>query len=139
MAYEDSLRSITLNADGSLAEYTGIAGAPGSASPNYGKQYRFVKLVGARACGLVTATTDIAVGVLQNKPQVVGQEATVGIRGISNVMTGEALAATDLVKPDDEGRAVKTTTASEAVGIVVDSTANDENQLVSVLLMLRIG
>lgn len=138
MAYEESLRSITLNADDSLAVWTGVPGAQGSPSPNYGKQYRFVKLTGSRKVGLVTGASDIVVGVLQSKPQVDTQEATIGIRGISNIMSGAGgLAAGDLVKADGEGRAVKTTTQSEAVGIVIDSTATAANQLASVLLWIN--
>ena len=137
MAYEESLRSITLNADDSIAVWTGVPGAVGSASPNYGKQYRFVKLTAARTAGLVTAAADTIIGVLQNKPQVVGQESTVAIRGISNVMSGGALAAGDLVKPDSEGRAVKAVEADTAVGIVIDSTAGAADQLASVLLWIN--
>lgn len=138
MAYEESLRSITLNADDSLAVWTGVPGAQGSPSPHYGKQYRFVKLTGGRTAGLATSASDIIFGVLQSKPQVEGQEATIGIRGISNIMSGAGgLSPMDLVKPDSEGRAVKTSTPSEAVGQVVDSTAKGVNQLASVILWIN--
>ena len=137
MAYEESLRSITLNADDSLAVFTGVPGAIGSPSPHYGNQYRFVKLTGARQAGLVTDPTDTIIGVLQSKPQVEGQESTIAIRGISNVMSGTALAAGDLVAPDTQGRAAKTTDKAAAVGIVIDSTASAVNQIASVLLWIN--
>lgn len=112
MAFEQSIKSISLNADASLAQYTGVPGLPGSASPNAGKQYRFVKVTGDKQVGLVTANTDAAVGVMQNKPQNVGMAATVAIFGVSFVVSGagtgaNAIAAGAAVTSDSEGRAVK--------------------------------
>lgn len=137
MAYEESLRSITLNADDTLAVYTGVPGALGSPSPHYGNQYRFVKLTGARQAGLATDATDTIIGVMQSKPQVEGQEATIAIRGISNMMSGGALTAGDLVTVDTEGRAVKVGEGDTALGVVIDSTATAENHLASVLLWIN--
>jgi hypothetical protein len=92
MAYDEAIRNITLTADSSLAGYTGAPGTPGAADPNYGKaQYRFVKITGAKQCGLATAAADLIIGVAQNKPQVAGQGVTVAIRGISQVLTGGSL------------------------------------------------
>lgn len=108
MSFEESLRSVSLNADGSIAVYTGPPGAPGSLAANAGFMYRFVKVTGQKTVGLCVADTDVAVGVLQNKPQVTGQAATVGIRGISNVIAGaNDLNAGDELTSDSEGRAVK--------------------------------
>lgn len=109
MSYEESLRSVSLNADSSLAGYTGVPGLPGSAKPNYGKQYRFVKVTGENTVGLATSSSDDVIGINQGKPQVTGQAATVGIRGISNVMSGGKFAAGDKLTADSEGRAVKAT------------------------------
>lgn len=136
MAQEEGLRSITLNADDSLAVYTGVPGMVGSPNPNYGKQYRFVKVTGSRKAGLAGAD-DVVVGVLQSKPQVVGQEATIGIRGVSNVMVGEVLNPGDLVVSDAEGRAVKAGVDATALGVVIESTAKAANQLASVLLRIN--
>ena len=36
MSYEESLRSVSFNADSSLAVYTGVPNQPGSAKPHYG-------------------------------------------------------------------------------------------------------
>ena len=102
MAYEESLKSISLNADSSLAVWTSVPGQPGSAEPNYGKQYTFVKVTAANQVGLVTnGTTDVVVGVLQNKPQVTGQAATVGIFLGAAVLGAAAVEANcDNVPPD---------------------------------------
>lgn len=135
MAYEESLRSISLDADSSLAGYTGVPGTLGSAEPNYGKQYTFVKVTGAHAVGLVTAATDNAVGVLQNKPQVTNQAATVGIRGVSNVVCGAAVTAGDKIAADANGHAITWTTGN-VLGIAL-TTTTAAGHLVSVLLRLN--
>lgn len=106
MSYEDSLKSISLDADASLGIYTGVPGQPGSAVPNGGKQYRFVKITGAHQVGLATGATDLVTGIMQNKPQEPGAAATVGIFGISNVVASAAIAAGALVAPTATGTAV---------------------------------
>lgn len=132
MAFEESLRTISLNADESLAMYTGVPGAPGSANPNYGRQYRFVTVSGANQCGLATGGEDEAVvGVMQNKPQVVGQAATVAIHGVSMMMTGGTFDAGALVGPDGNGRAVSGGTNGIAL-----AAAGQANELVPVLLQV---
>jgi len=136
--YDESIRSITLDADASLALYTGVPGLPGSAAPNNGNQYRFVKVTGAHQCGIAdTTSNEIIVGVLQNKPQVVGAAATVAIRGISLVEAGDTIDAGDPVKVDSDGAAVAATPGTDAalyVGVAVGGAA--VGQLVPVLLRL---
>lgn len=106
MAYEENLRSLSFNADASIGIYTGPPGLPGSAVPNTGMQYRFLRLTGAEQVGLATGATDVVCGILQNKPQVPGAAATVGYEGISQVMTGAAFPAGSLLAPGADGRAV---------------------------------
>jgi len=90
MAYEEAIRSISLKADSTLATYTGAPGAPGSADPNGGFQYYFVKVsTTAATAELATgATNEAVIGVMQNKPQYTNQAATVAIRGVSKVVAG---------------------------------------------------
>ena len=133
MAYEESLRSITLNADATLATYTGVPGLPGSASPNGGKQYHFVKVTGVHQVGIANATDTSVVGVLQNKPQVTGGAATVGIRGVSKVVSDVAITAGDRIQVSSDGQAAKTGTGP-VVGVALTTTAN-AGELVSVLLL----
>jgi hypothetical protein len=133
MSYEESLVSITLDADSSVGVYTGVAGTPGAASNNAGLQYRFVKLVSAHTVGLVTANTQKSVGVLQNKPQGTGHAATVGIFGVSNVEAGAAVAAGATVCSDTVGRAV-TVAGSEVVQGIALRAATAAGQLIPVLL-----
>lgn len=106
MSYEENLRSISFEADASIGIYTGAPGLPGSATPNTGMQYRFVKIVGTNTVGLCTAATDVVAGILQNKPQQPGGAATVGYQGVSNVLSGAVLSAGALLAPDATGRAV---------------------------------
>jgi hypothetical protein len=132
MAYEESLRSITLNADSSLAVYTGVPGQPGSPSPHGGKQYHFVKVTGVHQVGIADAD-DTVIGVLQNKPQVTGGAATVGIRGVSKVVCDAAITAGAAIKVSADGQAA-TAGAGPTVGIALTTTAN-AGELVSVLLL----
>lgn len=137
MAYEESLRSVSFDADSSLATYTGVPGVPGSTSPNWGFAFRFVKLTGAHQVGLATAASnEVVIGVMQNKPQVTGQAATVALHGVSMVQSGGSVTAGSAVKVDSAGRAVNATLPTDAavvVGVAVGSvTAADK--LVPVLI-----
>ncbi len=133
MAYEESLRSITLNADSSLGIYTGVPGQPGSPDPHGGKQYHFVRVTGVHQVGLAAATGSV-VGVLQNKPQGTGQAATVAIAGVSKVVSDVAITAGDSIQVSADGQAAKTGTGP-VVGIALSTTANP-GELVNVLLTL---
>lgn len=133
MAYEEGLKSISLDAHSSIAVYTGVPNQPGSADPNIGHQYKFVKITGRHEAGIADEG-GAAVGVLQNKPQVTGQAATVGIFGVSIVRSGGAVAAGESVSVDSTGRGVAASAGTAAVGVAVEA-AGDADELFSVLLM----
>ena len=133
MAYEESLRSITLNADSSLGIYTGVPGQPGSPDPHGGKQYHFVKVTGAHQVGLAGATGAV-VGVMQNKPQGAGQAATVAIAGVSKVVSDVPITAGASIQVSSDGQAA-ISGAGPVVGIAL-STAVNAGELVNVLLTL---
>lgn len=137
-AYEEAIRSITLDADSSLAVYTGVPGLPGSANPNGGNQYRFVKITGAHQVGLAdTTSNEIVVGVVQNKPQETGAAATVAIRGVTLVEAGGNVSAGEAVKTNSSGKAVKATLPTDAALVVgVAVTGGASGKLISVLLRL---
>lgn len=133
MAYEEVLKSITLNADSSLATYTGVPGLPGSAAPNYGKQYLFVKVSGVSTCGLAVADDGPCIGVLQNKPQYTNNAATVAVFGVSKVFAGAAVTAGEDVMPEDvTGRAIPWTSGKTRAGVAL--TSGGDGELISVLL-----
>jgi hypothetical protein len=138
-AYEESLRSISLLSDSSIAVYTGPPGAPGSLNPNGGYQYRFLKVTGKDIVGLATdKSVDIVVGVLQNKPQVTGAAATVAIRGVTLVTSGAGtdsatIAAGSPVSTDTTGRAILADDADKIYGVALQGSTTD-GELISVLL-----
>lgn len=139
MAYEETLKSISLDADASITLWTGVPGQPGSASPNSGFEYRFVKITGAHQAGLaVAAVNEVVVGVLNSKPQVLGQAATIAIFGVSNVEAGATVAAGDSIKPGTDGRGITAVPGTDALitaGVALGSAA--VGQLFPCLLRLR--
>jgi hypothetical protein len=136
-SYEETLVNISLDADESIAvdtspPYTGNA-APTGGSAAAGFQYRFVKVTGAHECGLYTGDEgDIVVGVLQNKPQIPGQAATVAVLGISLVEADGAIEAGATVGVGTYGRA----TSGGDLGIAIHA-ADEAGQLIPVLLRLN--
>lgn len=138
MAYEESLRSVTLNADATLATYTGVPGTPGAADPNGGKQYHFVKVTGVHQVGIADGDDTNIVGVLQNKPQYTGNAATVAIRGISKVVADKSVTAGAKVYCSADGQATDSAAGGGSpVGIAVTSVSN-AGELLSVLLVTKL-
>ncbi len=138
MAYEELLRSITLNADSSLAVYTGVPNQPGSADPNGGKQYYFVKVTGVHQCGLADADDVNVIGVLQNKPQYTGNAATVGVSGVTKVVAAKAITAGSKVFCQAAGKATDATNGGgNALGIALTTVAND-GELLSLLFIPKL-
>lgn len=132
MAYDETLRSISLDSDDTIGFYTGVPGARGSLSPNGGKQYHFVDITGPHQCGLAAAGAE-AIGVLQNKPQYAGEAATVAIGGISLVVAGGVLEAGDKVSANADGKGIKTTSTNAVLGRVILGAGDGE--LAAVLLL----
>jgi len=135
--YDESIRTITLDAHADLAVWTSVPGQPGSTHPNWGHQYCFVFVSGAHEADLCHHDTAYPIGVLQNKPQVTGAACTVAIRGVSLCQAGDTITAGQAIVVDagDTGRAVPINTASAGtvvVGIAVGGAA--VGQLVPVLL-----
>lgn len=135
MAYDEGLRSITLLADSSIGIYTGPPGMPGSLAPNSGKQFCFVKVVaGVQKAGLCTnAANELAAGVLQNKPQSVGDAATVAIAGVSLVVAGATFTGGEPVKSSGTGTALVGTAGTDLI-VGTALTAGATGELISVLL-----
>lgn len=135
MAYNESIVSISLKADSSVATYTGVPGLPGSADPNGGFQYRFVKVTGNSTCGLADQTAaEIPVGVLQNKPQVVNAAATVAIAGVTLVELGGTVDAGEGVQNDEDGKGISAVGGGEDPVLGVALQGGTAGQVVPVLL-----
>lgn len=96
------------------------------------QQYRFVKFSGATLVAIAGAT-DNAIGVLQNKPNVAGQAATVMISGVSKVIASKSFAAGVPVYIAADGRVTDTAASNKAVGIA-ETASSGANIVVSVLL-----
>lgn len=145
MAYDEALRTITLNADATLAVFTGAPGLPGSANGVNvaGNQYRAVIVTGARQAGLsnANATTGKVVGILQNKPQAAGKgnAATIGFSGISKVKVSTNINAGQTVFANTDGTGANVGAnvggVNIAIGIALD-TSTVNGSLVPVLLQL---
>ena len=135
MAYNESIVSISLKADSSIAVYTGVPGLPGSTDPNNGFQYRFVKITGASTAGLAdTTAAEIPVGVLQNKPQVENAAATVAISGVSLVELGGTVAAGAGIRNNASGKGVTATAGTHNV-LGVALQGGTTGKVVPVLLL----
>lgn len=133
--YDETLRSVSLDADASIGIRTGVPGMPGSLAPNGGKQFYFVDITGVHECGIPAAAGGDAVGVLQNKPQHVGDAATVGYLGVSLVVAGGTLTAADKVSCDVNGAAVTASGSSTVLGKCIIGAA--VGQLAVILLRMN--
>jgi hypothetical protein len=140
MAYEESLRNITLKADATLAVYTGVSGQPGSPAAHGGKQYRLCKVSGVGLAGVAdTTANEVIIGVLQNKPQYLNTAATIGVSGVTLAEAGAAITAGAALKADSNGRVVTATLPADAalvVGVAL-STVAASTHLVTMLLRVK--
>lgn len=138
-SYEETLVNITLDAHDDLAVDTRPPyidnDPPAGGSAAAGFQYRFVQVSGDHQANLYNGTTvgQVAVGVLQNKPQIEEMACTVGIAGISLVEAGGNVEAGDIVEADATGRAI-----GLAGGVALGTAiyGGTEGQLIPVLLRL---
>jgi hypothetical protein len=135
MAYDETQRRISLDSDASIGIRTGPPGMPGSLDPNGGKQYYFVKVTGEHLAGLVSAAGGASIGVLQNKPQNVGEAASIAISGVSYVVAGATLVGGDPVMSGADGRANKWVTTNTQVGTCILGAG--AGQLAAVLLQMN--
>lgn len=133
MAYDENQQRISLDADSSIGVRTGIPGMTGSASPNGGKQYYFVKVTGEHTAGLVSVDGELAIGVLQNKPQRAGEAATVAISGVTLVTASAAISAGAQVAATATGKAVTQASTAITLGIALEDAAAD-GDLFAILL-----
>jgi len=111
------------------SEFTFEAGADLSAL-----QFHFVKMNANGQVVPVTATTDDVVGILQNKPAVIGEAATIWMAGISKLKTSAAVTAGAVIGPSANGRSVAA--ATKPMGRALDTTTGAD-QLGSVVFECR--
>jgi hypothetical protein len=115
MSYEEILESVTLYANGDQT----------------GNQYLFMTY-DASGVAAQTVAGAACVGVLQNKPDDT-QAATIGVKGVSKVVSGAAVAAGAIVATDAAAKAVTAVSGDYGQGIALQAaTAADE--VIAVLL-----
>lgn len=98
-----------------------------------GKQYCTVKVDSDGKIALCTATTDLAIGILRNKP-VAGEVAEVIVQGVALCKTGGAITAGTYVMPTATTGVVTTHSSTNTkVGIALQE-ATASGDIISVLL-----
>ena len=94
-----------------------------------GKQHYFVKLASATTVNVCTATTDRAIGILQNNPTS-GQQAIVQIFGISKVVADGTIAFNNVIgtSADSQADAIVpgTDTSVVTLGIAIQAASAGE-------------
>ena len=95
-------------------------------------QYTAVKMATGSKVDAFAADTDLAVGILQNKPTA-GQTAEVQLDGVSKMVFSGSIAVGVMVHGSSTGRATSIATAKYILGQVVETAAND-GELGSVLI-----
>lgn len=107
-------------------EYPGICRSYAANADLSTKQYFLVKRhTVAGQCALVAATTDLPIGLLQNKPAAAGRAAEVMMIGWSkaNVAAATDIAIGDKLGPDANGRLVQKTANNDIVSAIAEEAA----------------
>ncbi len=97
------------------------------------KQNLFVEVTAAQTVNVCNAITDVAVGVLRNKP-LAGQAAEVAILGTATVIAGAAIAAGAKVAPTAAGKAQTAVSTQYSRGIALTAAAADGDEIEVLLL-----
>lgn len=98
------------------------------------KQFFCVKLAGAFAVDVPSASTDAVVGVLQNKPKS-GDAAEVATAGVSKCVAGAAITAGAKVMSDTTGKVIAYvgSAGNTCIGIALEA-ATQSADVIAVLL-----
>lgn len=105
-----------------------LAGADLSAS-----QYLLVKLNASGAVVLCTASTDLPIGVLVNKP-VANQPCELVVIGVTKVVAGAAISANTVIMPNASSQAIAWTATNTKSGKTLAKAAGGANELVEVFV-----
>lgn len=88
-------------------------------------QFKFVRMT-ATGINITTANSQVAVGILQDKPNALDAPGAVMLDGGSKLVLGGTVAAGDNVTSDATGRAVTAATGNQVLGVCVDGGAIGE-------------
>ncbi len=98
------------------------------------KQYLFMKVSAAQTVDTCAATTDKAIGVLQDKPAAAGRNAAVAVHGTTKVVAGAAIAAGAYVAPMASGKAQTAVSTQFPRGLALEAAAAD-GDIIEILLL----
>jgi len=119
MAYEIPGFAFTLPASANLSTF----------------QYTFVTVDAAGEAGPPATTGEAILGVLQNKPTVQGQAASIMVNGISKITApASTLAEGDLCEASTAGQAIPLAAGGNAVGRIVSGSSGGAGRVLSVLI-----
>ena len=111
MAFEQPCLKVTFAAAGDLST----------------KQFYIMKLDSNGRVTVCTGTTDIPIGVLQNKPSALGEAADVMISGVTKISSDEALACGNSLATSADGQAqvlvIGTETTVYSIGQCIGASA----------------
>lgn len=122
MAYEGTGIDLSFDAGEDLSSY----------------QYRFVHLADDNTVDLLDATTEIAIGILQNAPNS-GEVAVVRVTGVSKLVMNDAIAVGGKIKAEyvsaaDNGKGDAADTDYDNVRAMAMTAAGAEDDIITVVL-----
>lgn len=101
-----------------------------AASDLSAKQYFLVEVTAADTVGVLNATTDNPIGVLQNKPDAAGKEALVALLSSGGILKAvsdgstTAIAAGDALEFNASGKLIKFATGTK-IGVALEASTAD--------------
>lgn len=98
------------------------------------KQYYFVELVAGGKVDVANATTDLAVGVLQDTPAASGRNCSVAVLGTTKVVAGAAISEGAKVAPTAAGKAQTAVSTQTPRGIALEAAGGDLD-IIEILLI----
>ncbi len=116
-------------------EIPGFAFTLPAAADLSASQYTFVTIDASGEAVLPATTGEAVIGVLQNKPTVQGQAASIMVNGISKIVApASTLANGDLVEASTDGEAIPLAAGGFGVGRIVGGSSGGAGRVLSVQL-----
>ncbi len=108
MSYDESLRTITLEAAADLSA----------------KQYHFVTL-GTTGVAFTAVAGQRATGVLQTDPTALGRPANIAVGGVTKIVAGGPITRGNMVASKNDGRAQVAASTNTVLGIALETSVNN--------------
>jgi len=107
-----------------MPQYGGIPGVVDSfkaAADLSSLQYYYMKLTAANTVNVTSASTDLGVGILQNKPDTANDAAEVMVNGISKAVLGGTVTRNAGLMAHTDGTLIAATINKPIVAIALDA------------------